>query len=422
MAGPVFGRRERTTEASVVVLDRDRALVEEARRDPARFDALYRKYLAQVYAYALYELGDHHAAEDATERVFLRALAALPRFREQARPEDGPEASTFRVWLFRIARNVVANERRSRRRRPVASLEVALGAAMAIPDATDIEAEAVTRDEAGEALRAVRALPDDRRRALTLRFVEEMSTAEIAGVLGRSEGAVRVLIHRALRCRGARPRHRSPRQVPRGDPVTGEHEVDALVADRYLDALLAAVDRHAADAPSDASLDPDIREAARVLRASLVRVHPSFRFEERLAGRLADLAAAQARPALAAAGGSGTVIAFPGSTGSALDADPLLDAILRGELDPADADAVDSATDATRGSAARRPLIVGGAITSAAISIVGVAYVAWRASRPAPVRSNRAMARAARAARARRAAGTAIVTGTAIIAALGVPA
>jgi len=114
--------------------------------------------------------------------------------------------------------------------------------------------------------------------------------------------------------------------------------------------------------------------------------------------------------------------AFPGAARTALDADPLLDAILRGELDPADAEAVDSATDATRGSAARRPLIVGGAITSAAISIVGVAYVAWRASRPAPVRSNRAMARAARAARARRATGTAIVTGTAIIAALGVPA
>ena len=198
MPGPVFGRRERTTEASVVVLDRDRALVEEARRDPARFDALYRKYLAQVYAYALYELGDHHAAEDATERVFLRALAALPRFRELARSEDGPEASTFRVWLFRIARNVVANERRTRRRRPTASLEAALGAAMAIPDATDLEADAVTRDEAGEALRAVRALPDDRRRALTLRFVDEMTTAEIASILGRSEGAVRVLIHRAL--------------------------------------------------------------------------------------------------------------------------------------------------------------------------------------------------------------------------------
>src|SRR4051794_19588583 len=199
MAEPVLGRGERGSGASVVVLDRDRSLVGAARRDPSRFDALYRKYLAQVYAYALYELGDHHAAEDATERVFLRALAALPRFREQARPEDGPEASTFRVWLFRIARNTVSNERRSRRRAPVASLEVALGAGVAIPDTTDLEADAVTRDEAGLALRALQALPDDRRRALTLRFVDEMSTAEIAGVLGRTEGAVRVLIHRALR-------------------------------------------------------------------------------------------------------------------------------------------------------------------------------------------------------------------------------
>jgi len=198
MARLVLGRREPPATSKVVVLDRDRTLVEAARRDPAQFDALYRKYLAQVYAFALYELADHHAAEDATERTFLRALAALPRFREQARPEDGPEASTFRVWLLRIARNVVANERRSRRRRPAASLDLALGAGLAISDGTDLEADAVTRDEAAEALRILRTLPDDRRRALVLRFVDEMSTAEIAGVLGRSEGAVRVLIHRAL--------------------------------------------------------------------------------------------------------------------------------------------------------------------------------------------------------------------------------
>ena len=198
MARPVLGRHERAA-GTVVALDRDRPLVEAARRDPAQFDALYRKYLAQVYAYALYELADHHAAEDATERTFLRALAALPRFREQARPEDGPEASTFKVWLFRIARNVIANERRRRRRRPADSLDLALGAGLAIADSTDLEAQAVTRDAAAEALRALRALPDDRRRALTLRFVDEMTTAEIAGVLGRSEGAVRVLIHRALR-------------------------------------------------------------------------------------------------------------------------------------------------------------------------------------------------------------------------------
>jgi RNA polymerase sigma-70 factor (ECF subfamily) len=193
-----FGRTEPAAQRVVVALDRDRPLVEAARRDPAHFDALYRKYLAQVYAFALYELADHHAAEDATERTFLRALAALPRFREQARAEDGPEASTFRVWLFRIARNVVANERRSQRRRPAASLDAVLGAGLTIADGVDLEGDIVTRDEAATALRVVRALPDDRRRALLLRFVDEMSTAEIAGVLGRSEGAVRVLIHRAL--------------------------------------------------------------------------------------------------------------------------------------------------------------------------------------------------------------------------------
>ena len=225
VARPVFSTRERASEG-VVALDRDRRLVEAARRDPAQFDALYRKYLAQVYAFALYELADHHAAEDATERTFLRALAALPRFREQARPEDGPEASTFRVWLFRIARNVIANERRSRHRRPADSLDVALGAGFAIADGTDLEGDAVTRDEASEALRAMRALPDDRRRALELRFVEEMTTAEIAGVLGKSEGAVRVLIHRAL---GAVSRElgrergtpAAPRMLPRRGPRRG---------------------------------------------------------------------------------------------------------------------------------------------------------------------------------------------------------
>jgi hypothetical protein len=190
--------------------------------------------------------------------------------------------------------------------------------------------------------------------------------------------------------------------------VTTDPEVDALVADRYLDALLAAVERYAADVPAAEALDPELREAARVLRGSLVRVHPSFRFEERLASRLADLAAAQAAPALAAAGG-GTLIPFPGP-GARLDADPLLDSILRGELDPTDADAVERASQAP---VQRRPLLVGGALTSAAISLVGVAYVAWRASRPAAGgRSNRAMARAARAARARRAGGLGVGIGT----------
>jgi RNA polymerase sigma-70 factor (ECF subfamily) len=198
MARPVFGRVRAAGEAGsarVTHLDRDRALVEEARRDPAGFDALYRRYLAQVYSYAYYELGDHHEAEDATERTFLAALANLDRFEERARPGDGDGASTFRVWLFRIARNVVANQRRGRRRHPQAPIETAA----LLADPLDVEGDVAIRDEAAAAWRAVGRLPADRRRAVVLRFVEEMSTAEIAGVLGRSEGAVRVLIHRALR-------------------------------------------------------------------------------------------------------------------------------------------------------------------------------------------------------------------------------
>lgn len=207
MSRPVLATSEE--DARPARLDRDRGLVEAARRDPSRFDALYRKYLAQVYSYSYYELRDHHAAEDATERVFMQALAGLPRFEERvdafiaSRPvtaasgsaSDMADISTFRVWLFRIARNVVANERRTDRRRPVSPLEDAIGL-----HAPDDVAETVAAREAGSAAwQAVARLPEDRRRAVILRFVDEMSTAEIAAVLGRSEGAVRVLLHRALR-------------------------------------------------------------------------------------------------------------------------------------------------------------------------------------------------------------------------------
>jgi RNA polymerase sigma-70 factor (ECF subfamily) len=219
MARPVFGRVSVTkrgrparadSQTRVAHLDRDRSLVEAAQIDPLRFDALYRRYLAQVYSYAYYELGDHHEAEDATERTFLAALSGLERFEERARPADGEGASTFRVWLFQIARNTIANQRRGHRRHPQAPLE----AAALVADPLDIEGDVAVRDEATAAWKAVGRLPADRRRALVLRFVEEMSTAEIAGILGRTEGAVRVLIHRALRTVGRDLDHAAGGQRP----------------------------------------------------------------------------------------------------------------------------------------------------------------------------------------------------------------
>jgi len=172
-------------------------------------------------------------------------------------------------------------------------------------------------------------------------------------------------------------------------------EVEALVTDRYLEGLLAAAERRASDAPADASLDPTLRAAALRLRDELVRVHPSFRFEDRLARRLAEAAAGMRLAA--AAGGETALVPFPR---------PFLDdpALARDLADPDLAALVGASPDgpdaAGRPAPLPRPLLVGGAVTSAALSLAGAAFLAWRLSRGAP---DDAMARAVRIARAARA-------------------
>lgn len=184
------GRGRADAAADVVPFDADRTAVEAAKRDPGAFEQLYRKYVAQIYGLALYETRDPHAAEDITEGVFLQALTALPRFHERG---EG-EASTFKVWLYAIARNAVANHRRRQRRHPEEPIELAL----ALPAPDDPAAAAETRLEARRALEAVLELPPERRQAVVLRLVNELSAREIGAIMGKSEGAVRVLIHRAL--------------------------------------------------------------------------------------------------------------------------------------------------------------------------------------------------------------------------------
>jgi RNA polymerase sigma-70 factor, ECF subfamily len=167
--------------------DPDLGDVRAAKRDRAAFGALYRRYLDRVYGYCFYLLGDHHDAEDVTERTFVAALAAIDGFRD--------EGATFRAWLFRIAHNQLANALRSRQRQRAAPLD-AVAEPMVHADPAGLLSLA---EEARGLRRALAELPDDRRQVVVLRFVDGLSAREIGSVLGRSEGAVRVLQHRALR-------------------------------------------------------------------------------------------------------------------------------------------------------------------------------------------------------------------------------
>jgi len=168
--------------------DPDLADVRAAQRDHHAFDRLYRRYLDRVYSYAFYQLGDHHDAEDATERTFLAALAAIDRFHN--------EGSTFRAWLFRIAHNAIANSHRARRRRRTQPSADARQQAAPGADPASVVARA---DQQREIRAALARIPAERRHAILLRFVDGLSAREIGAVLDRSDGAARVLLHRALR-------------------------------------------------------------------------------------------------------------------------------------------------------------------------------------------------------------------------------
>ncbi len=168
-------------------VDTDLPDVRAAQADHAAFGTLYRRYLDRVYGYSFYLLGDHHDAEDATERTFLAALGAIDHFRD--------EGATFRSWLFRIAHNQLANALRARSRRRDESLD-----GVREPAAADDPARLASLAADARRLReSVASLSEDRRQVVILRFVDGLTSREIGEVLGRTEGAVRVLQHRALR-------------------------------------------------------------------------------------------------------------------------------------------------------------------------------------------------------------------------------
>ena len=155
----------------------------------ADFSELYRTHLRDVYSYLYYRVGNHHDAEDLTEQTFLQA------YRHFARAQRESDGRPLRPWLIRIAHNLAANLYRDRSRRPQSSLDEDS------PVATTHSTEELVsgRDELARVLEGVKQLPDDRREALIMRFALGMDNREIARALGRTDGATKVLIHRAIR-------------------------------------------------------------------------------------------------------------------------------------------------------------------------------------------------------------------------------
>jgi RNA polymerase sigma-70 factor, ECF subfamily len=153
------------------------------------FTELYEAHLRDVYSYAYYRIGNHHDAEDITEQTFLQA------YRHFERAQRESNGRPLRPWLIRIAHNLAANYYRDRSRRPQTNLEDA--GILSAP--LDTERVVEEREEVKEVLEGVSRLPDDRREALIMRFALDMDNREIARALGRSEGATKVLIHRAIK-------------------------------------------------------------------------------------------------------------------------------------------------------------------------------------------------------------------------------
>ena len=153
------------------------------------FSELYRAHLRDVYSYAYYRVGNHHDAEDLTEQAFLQA------YRHFERAQRESNGRPLRPWLIRIAHNLASNYYRDRARRPEANLDAIEPPAH--PHGTERVVEG--REELREVMERLDDLSDDRREALIMRFALGMSNREIARALGRTDGATKVLIHRAIK-------------------------------------------------------------------------------------------------------------------------------------------------------------------------------------------------------------------------------
>jgi RNA polymerase sigma-70 factor (ECF subfamily) len=189
----------RTTLVDQEVAGRPAAFVPGALADDATIDELamaatagdveavgrlYDALVGPVHRYVALRLRRREDAEDVTQLVFERIVAALPRYRHSGRP--------FAAWAFRIARNAVIDHQR--RQRPTEPL----GRIAEPVDHFEIDARSIQEEELQELRAAIRSLTVDQQEALALRYAAGLSAEEAARVMGRRAGTIRGLTFRAI--------------------------------------------------------------------------------------------------------------------------------------------------------------------------------------------------------------------------------
>ena len=163
----------------------EQALVERAKREPIAFGELYDRYLLQIYRFVYSRVRDQTAAEDVTSEVFMKALRSIGRYQDTGKP--------FSAWLYQIAVNSVAD--RYRGAKPVEDIDDQRDLAFGGPALEEVAAQ---RDELRRIWSVVDTLPRQQKIAMVLKFQEDMKIEDIAVSMGKTPGAVKLLIHRGV--------------------------------------------------------------------------------------------------------------------------------------------------------------------------------------------------------------------------------
>jgi RNA polymerase sigma-70 factor (ECF subfamily) len=184
-ADVVLGRA-RPADLTGGVAGSDEALVRAAKSgDASAFGELYERYRDPIYRYCLSRTGTAHEAEDLTSDVFVKALQSIDRYQERGLP--------FVAFLYRIARNAAIDRSRTLKQ-PLSVDELVTEPA----SRQNVEADATLAVDRSILLTALTKLKTEHRDVIVMRFIEGYSALEVAAALGKTEGAVRTLQHRAL--------------------------------------------------------------------------------------------------------------------------------------------------------------------------------------------------------------------------------